>query len=77
LPPVNAELVDRRLLRSKLDVLDAGHFTWEDVADEDAALVTSWRAAAVRRPDLRQHADKGRRQIAAPFALRGTHRGLS
>ena len=30
------------LLRSKLDVLDAGHFTWEDVADEDAALVTCW-----------------------------------
>jgi hypothetical protein len=42
LPPVNAELLHERLPRSKLDVLDAGHFTWKDVAGEDAALVTSW-----------------------------------
>jgi pimeloyl-ACP methyl ester carboxylesterase len=40
-PPVNAELLHERLPRGKLDVLDAGHFSWEDVADEDAALVTS------------------------------------
>jgi len=31
-----------RLPRSKLDILDAGHFTWEDVADQYAALVTTW-----------------------------------
>ena len=41
-PPVNAEFLHGRLPRSKLDVIDAGHFTWEDGADEYAALVTSW-----------------------------------
>jgi pimeloyl-ACP methyl ester carboxylesterase len=41
-PPVNAEFLDERLPKSKLDVIDAGHFTWEDAADEYAVLVTSW-----------------------------------
>jgi pimeloyl-ACP methyl ester carboxylesterase len=41
-PPVNAELLHERLPESRLDIIDAGHFTWEDGADEYAALVTSW-----------------------------------
>ena len=41
-PPANAEFLHERLPHSKLDILDAGHFTWEDAADEYAALVTSW-----------------------------------
>jgi pimeloyl-ACP methyl ester carboxylesterase len=41
-PPVNAEFLDERLPNSRLDIVDAGHFTWEDAADEYAALVTSW-----------------------------------
>ncbi|MFL5578599.1 MAG: alpha/beta fold hydrolase [Gemmatimonadaceae bacterium] len=41
-PPVNAEYLHARLPRSKLDIIDAGHFTWEDGADEYAAIVTSW-----------------------------------
>jgi pimeloyl-ACP methyl ester carboxylesterase len=41
-PPVNAEFLHDRLPHSKLDLLDAGHFTWEDAADDYAALVTSW-----------------------------------
>ncbi len=41
-PPVNAEFLDQRLPTSKLDIVDAGHFTWEDAAEEYAALVTSW-----------------------------------
>ena len=41
-PPVNGEFLHERLPNSKLDILDAGHFTWEDAADEYAALVTSW-----------------------------------
>jgi pimeloyl-ACP methyl ester carboxylesterase len=40
--PANAEYLHQRLPHSKLDLLDAGHFTWEDAADEYAALVTSW-----------------------------------
>jgi pimeloyl-ACP methyl ester carboxylesterase len=41
-PPVNAELLAQQLPASKLDIVDAGHFTWEDAADEYAALATSW-----------------------------------
>jgi pimeloyl-ACP methyl ester carboxylesterase len=41
-PPVNAELLHERLPNSKLDIVDAGHFVWEDGADEYAALVTAW-----------------------------------
>jgi pimeloyl-ACP methyl ester carboxylesterase len=41
-PPVNAEFLHARLPRSKLDILDAGHFTWEDAADQYTALITGW-----------------------------------
>jgi pimeloyl-ACP methyl ester carboxylesterase len=41
-PPVNAEFLHQRLPNSKLDMIDVGHFVWEDAADEYAALVTSW-----------------------------------
>jgi pimeloyl-ACP methyl ester carboxylesterase len=41
-PPVNAEFLHDRLPHSKLDIIDAGHFTWEDAADQYATLVTSW-----------------------------------
>ena len=41
-PPVNAEYLHQRLSQSKLDIIDAGHFAWEDAADEYADLVTSW-----------------------------------
>jgi pimeloyl-ACP methyl ester carboxylesterase len=53
-PPVNAEYLHARLPKSKLAILDTGHFTWEDTADEYAALVTGWwsggYAAVGRRP---------------------------
>ena len=41
-PLANAEFMAERLPHSRLDILEAGHFTWEDAADEYAALVTSW-----------------------------------
>jgi pimeloyl-ACP methyl ester carboxylesterase len=41
-PPVNAEALHQRLPNSKLDIIDAGHFAWEDSADEYAALITNW-----------------------------------
>jgi pimeloyl-ACP methyl ester carboxylesterase len=41
-PRINAEFLNQRLPISKLNILDAGHFTWEDAADEYAALATSW-----------------------------------
>jgi pimeloyl-ACP methyl ester carboxylesterase len=45
-PPSNAESLDERLPNSKLDIIDAGHFTWEDAADQYAALATSWWGAS-------------------------------
>jgi pimeloyl-ACP methyl ester carboxylesterase len=33
-PPVNAAFLRERLPHSKLDTIDAGHFTWEDAAAE-------------------------------------------
>jgi pimeloyl-ACP methyl ester carboxylesterase len=41
-PGINAEFLYERLPISKLDIIDAGHFTWEDAADEYAALAASW-----------------------------------
>jgi pimeloyl-ACP methyl ester carboxylesterase/quercetin dioxygenase-like cupin family protein len=41
-PPVNGYFLHDRLPHSRLDILDAAHFTWEDAADEYGALVTSW-----------------------------------
>ena len=43
-PPANAAFLHQRLPCSKLDIIDAGHFTWEDAAADYAALVTSWWA---------------------------------
>lgn len=43
-PPANAEFLRQRLPHSRLEVVDAGHFTWEDAAAEYAELVTSWWA---------------------------------
>jgi pimeloyl-ACP methyl ester carboxylesterase len=44
-PPVNATCLHERLPMSKLDVIDAGHFTWEDGRDEYAAIVSAWWGA--------------------------------
>ena len=41
-PPSNAEFLHARLTRSKLDILDTGHFAWEDGADEYLELTRSW-----------------------------------
>jgi pimeloyl-ACP methyl ester carboxylesterase len=41
-PPVNARFLHERLPHSRLGIIDAGHFTWEDSAHEYASLVTSW-----------------------------------
>jgi pimeloyl-ACP methyl ester carboxylesterase len=42
IPPSNAEFLHARLPKSKLDIIDAGHFTWEDNAPEYASIVKSW-----------------------------------
>ncbi len=47
-PPVNAEFLHERLPHSELHLIDAGHFVWEDAADEYAALVRAWWADGYR-----------------------------
>lgn len=41
-PPVNGEYLHARLPHSKLDLLDAAHYPWEDVADQYAAIISAW-----------------------------------
>jgi pimeloyl-ACP methyl ester carboxylesterase len=41
-PPSNAQFLHARLPDSKLDILETGHFTWEDGADDYLALTRSW-----------------------------------
>ena len=41
-PPVNAEYLHERLPHSKLDLIDAGHFAWEENADDYARVLTGW-----------------------------------
>src|SRR5262245_29639890 len=48
-PPINAEYLHERLPHSDLHLLDAGHFVWEDAADDYAALVTAWWAEGFKR----------------------------
>ena len=46
-PLANATFMAERLSHSRLDMLKSGHFTWEDTADEYAALVISWWSRTV------------------------------
>lgn len=41
-PPANGEYLHERLPYSKLDLLDTGHYPWEDVADQYAAIISAW-----------------------------------
>ncbi len=55
-PLVNAEFLVDRLPRSRLDVIDAGHFVWEEAAAEYAAIVESWVAGGFRAAQIRSAA---------------------
>jgi pimeloyl-ACP methyl ester carboxylesterase len=50
IPLVNAEYLYQRLPNSELRMIDAGHFVWEDAADEYAALVTGWWGGGFTAP---------------------------
>src|SRR5260370_30550147 len=58
-PPANAEFLHQRLPRSRLDILDAGHFTWEDAASQYAALVTASWNGGYQTTDRSQGAQSG------------------
>jgi pimeloyl-ACP methyl ester carboxylesterase len=38
-PVTNAEFLDERLPNSRLEIIDAGHFVWEEKPDEYAAII--------------------------------------
>ncbi|MDX6542378.1 MAG: hypothetical protein QOI71_3988 [Gaiellales bacterium] len=48
--PVNAQYLRDRLPRSRVNLLDAGHFVWADRADDYAALVISWWNGGYEHP---------------------------
>ena len=48
-PPSNHRYLNERLHHSKLDLIDAGHFTWEDAAQEYADIVISWWSGGYAR----------------------------
>jgi hypothetical protein len=41
-PPSNHRYLNERLPQTRLDLVDAGDFTWEDAADQDAEIVSGW-----------------------------------
>jgi pimeloyl-ACP methyl ester carboxylesterase len=41
-PVANADFLIARLPRSRLVIFDAGHFLWEESADEWAAMIANW-----------------------------------
>ena len=41
-PLVNAEFLDERLPHSRLTIVDAGHFVWEEAADRYASIIGEW-----------------------------------
>jgi pimeloyl-ACP methyl ester carboxylesterase len=44
-PPSNHRYLDQRLPNSHMDMIDAGHFTWEDAASQYAQIVADWWTA--------------------------------
>ncbi len=41
-PLANAHYLEARLPNSRLDVLDTGHFAWDEAPEQYAAIVTAW-----------------------------------
>jgi pimeloyl-ACP methyl ester carboxylesterase len=41
-PPANAEYLHERLPRNRFDILDTGHFAWEEDADDFAFMIRDW-----------------------------------
>ncbi len=50
-PLVNAEFLAERLPDSRLTILDAGHFVWEEAPDEYASLLLDWVSGGWLSPD--------------------------
>ena len=49
-PTPNQEFLQERLPHSRMDLLPAGHFAWEEVPDLYGDVLTSWIGAGYREP---------------------------
>jgi pimeloyl-ACP methyl ester carboxylesterase len=47
-PLANAEFLDARLPRSRLSIVDSGHFVWEEASGEYASIVSDWVSSGHR-----------------------------
>ncbi|SRR5712692_4318586 len=47
-PPANAEFLHERLPNSRMDLLPAGHFAWEEVPDLYGDILMSWLSTGYR-----------------------------
>jgi pimeloyl-ACP methyl ester carboxylesterase len=54
-PLVNAEFLDERLPNSTLEIIDAGHFVWEEAAGEYASIIADWVRGGDRTAAERAH----------------------
>jgi pimeloyl-ACP methyl ester carboxylesterase len=45
-PLANAEFLDERLPHSRVAIVDAGHFVWEEAPAQYAQLVSEWITAS-------------------------------
>jgi pimeloyl-ACP methyl ester carboxylesterase len=54
-PQGNAEYLHARLPNSTLDILDTGHFLWEQGAQEYGTVITDWVTGGYRHVSTRAH----------------------
>jgi pimeloyl-ACP methyl ester carboxylesterase len=47
-PPANAEFLHERLPNSRMELLPAGHFAWEEVPDLYGGILINWLSARYR-----------------------------
>ena len=48
-PLVNAEFLAARIPRSRLALIDSGHFVWEEAPDKFAAMIAAWVTVGYRQ----------------------------
>jgi pimeloyl-ACP methyl ester carboxylesterase len=51
-PVANAEFLHERLPRSRVDLLAAGHFSWEEVPEKYGDVVLSWLRSGHREMNM-------------------------
>jgi pimeloyl-ACP methyl ester carboxylesterase len=52
-PPANAEFLHERLPNSRMELLPAGHFAWEEVPDLYGGILINWLSAGYREASER------------------------